>query len=115
MALNSVTWDAQCDGFMSSDPDGSYVLVNVTVTAAADATEALNINEFYFEAYAEGYSVDVGIGGLFCDVPDALPDDLQPGATATGNLMLDLSPETVWLAYSPTLGFYGPDPAWRIR
>lgn len=114
VTLTKVTWDAECNAGFGSGPEGRYIGLEFQVEVPADATEAFSMNGYIdMTPYSDSNSLELGDDSLFCNPDNALPDDIQPGATVSGVIVLDVPAETTWIVYDPTWGLYD-SAAWRI-
>ena len=93
-----------------SPENGQFVAITMELTTAAEYASAMSSGALLQIASADfvgllpdGTTVLNSDAGISC-VPEAeqLPTELPAGATTTGTVILDLSPETTSFSYSPT-------------
>ena len=66
-----------------------------------------------YGVYSEVGALTFSFNGMFCTPDNELPSDIQPGATVSGSMIVDLPLEAVWLTYDPSFGLQD-GAAWRV-
>lgn len=113
--LQEMTWDPTCNSSFGGDPEGRLLALRFDVTVANPTPdgEAFSMNGLYFNAYSDAASTG-SAWSLFCEMDPVLPDDIQPGATVSGWIVVDIPEGSTWVTYEPTFGMGGDSAAWRL-
>jgi hypothetical protein len=113
--LQEMVWDPTCNSSFGGDPEGRLLALRFDVTVANPTPdgEAFSMNGLYFNAYSDAASTG-SAWSLFCEVDPVLPDDIQPGATVSGWIVVDIPEGSTWVTYEPTFGMGGDSAAWRL-
>lgn len=97
--------------------NGSYLLVELEYTTldALSAEDPPNFTELELGVASESPSGTTEPGfltGLFCGV-EGPPNEMEPGETYTGALLLDVDPEVTAVTYTKPFDFMGSSPVYR--
>lgn len=113
--LQEMVWDPTCNSSFGNSAEGRLLALRFDVTVANPTPDgdAFSMNGLYFNAYSDSASTG-SAWSLFCEVDPVLPDDIQPGATVSGWIVVDIPEGSTWVTYEPTFGMGGDSAAWRL-
>jgi hypothetical protein len=118
LVSTEMDWSPGSGGMICPEPEnGAYMLVEfeyTTLPALADEEEP-TFSELGLSVGSESPSGTADTGfllGAFCGV-DGPPQDMEPGGTYSGDVLLDVSDDVTAVTYYNWLDFAGVEPGYR--